>query len=486
MSKKDFIVKAVEGYADAAIRISDGLWDDPEVAYTEYRACAALTEELERQGFEVETGAAGIPTAFVARWGSGHPAVGIIIEYDALQALNQKADVFEKCETAHGQPGHGCGHHLIGGGSIAGAVAVKKYMEAHGTKGTIICYGCPAEEGGSGKTFMAREGVFDGCDIAVRYHPGDMNTVVRGSTLANVKIKYSFDGRAAHAAGDPEKGRSALDAVELMNLGVQFLREHIIQEARIHYAIIDHGGEAPNVVQAHAEVMYMIRAPRLDQVLDIYRRVNLIANGAAMMTETECKVTFIKGCSDLLNNSAVGRRYYENMKLLGVPEYTAEEIEYAARMNDTVGNTGPKEGEIAAARKCAEDMPAAEAEALMASFGKPISDVVMPFMVSDAPSAGSSDVADVSLVCPCTFFLTVSWSQGTPGHSWQTVAQGKSSIAHKGMLYGAEVLALTAIDFMEDPALVEAAWAEHRSAMGGRTYECPIPKEIKPPIPERE
>ena len=233
------------------------------------------------------------------------------------------------------------------------------------------------------------------------------------------------------------------------------------------------------------DVLYMIRAPRIDQVMDIYRRVNLIANGAAMMTETTCTITFIKGCSNLLNNSVVGKRYYENLKAIGVPEYTKEELEYADKMNHTVGNTGPGETEVAMAKKYAHKLPEDEAKALLASFEKPMSDVVMPFVTSDVASAGSTDVSDVSMVCPCTYFYTACWSQGTPGHSWQIVAQGKGSIAHKGMLYGAEVLALTAIDFMEDPALVEAAKAEYKDAMGGKPYECPIPKDVKAPVPPR-
>ena len=485
MSKKDFIVKAVQDYAPTAIKLSDYMWDYPEVAYTEYKACEALVEELKKQGFEVEVGVADIPTAFVAKWGSGHPVVGILAEYDALEALNQKENEFEKIETAHGEPGQGCGHHMLGAASLAGAVAAKEYMEANGTKGTIICYGCPAEEGGSGKTFMARDGVFDGCDIAIGFHPSDLNVVTPGSSLANVKVKYSFDGRAAHAAGDPEKGRSGLDAAELMNMGVQFLREHVIQEARIHYAFTDTGGEAPNVVQAHCDVLYMIRAPKIEQVMDIYRRVNLIANGAAMMTETTCTITFIKGCSNLLNNTVVGKQLHENLVKVGVPEYTAEELEYAKKMNNTVGNTGPSEVEMNMAKKYAPKLPKEEADALLASFEKPISDVVMPFFVSDVASAGSTDVSDVSMVCPCTYFYTACWSQGTPGHSWQIVSQGKGSIAHKGMLYGAEVLALTAIDFMEDPALVEAAKAEYLDAMGGKPYVCPIPKDVKAPVPPR-
>ena len=485
MSKKEFILNAVNDLADAAIRLSDGLWDDPEVAYTEYRACASLAEALKDQGFEVETGVAGIPTAFVASWGSGHPVVGMLAEYDALEALNQKENVFERCETAHGQPGHGCGHHMLGAGTLAGAVAAKRYMEAHGTKGTIVCYGCPAEEGGSGKTFMAREGVFDGCDIALGFHPYDMNAVIACSSLANVKVKYSFDGRASHPTSAPEKGRSALYACELMNIGVQFLRELIIPEAKIHYAVTDTGGDAVNVVQAHAEAVYMIRAPKMEQVMEVCRRVNLIAEGAATMTETKCAITFIKGCSNLLNNSVIGRRYHENLKAFGVPEYTAEELEYAQNMKNTFG-FAKDENKIEVAKKLAAGLPDDEAKALLESFDKPVSDVIVPYFTHGTPFPASTDVSDVSKVCPCTYFYTACWVQGTPNHTWQIVSQGKSGIAHKGMLYGAKVLALTAIDFMEDPSLVAAAREEYMEAMGGTPYECPIPSDVKPPVPPRE
>ena len=274
-------------YFDAADRI----WEHPETSFEEYFAADLLCSLLEKEGFAVTRPLAGMETAFLGRFGSGHPVIGILGEYDALYAMSQEADAAQPKPT--GEKGHGCGHNLLGAGSLAAAVAVKDYLQENGKEGTVIYYGCPGEEGGSGKAFMAREGVFDGLDAALTWHPGDINAANSVSTLAVFKVHYHFTGRAAHAAACPQLGRSALDAAELMNIGTQFLREHIIPEARIHYAIVNAGGKSPNVVQPEAENSYYIRAPRLSQVRELKERVDDIARGAALMTGTSVDIRMI-------------------------------------------------------------------------------------------------------------------------------------------------------------------------------------------------
>lgn len=245
-------------------QLSDAIWDHPQVKYQETFAAGLLSDFLREEGFTVETGVAGIPTAFCASYGSGAPVIGLLAEYDALEGMSQAAEATTRQPVVNGAPGHGCGHNLLGVGAVGAALAVRDYLKG-GAKGTVKLFGCPAEEGGSGKTFMAREGVFDGTDIALTWHPGDTNDVACGSNLANCQVLYRFHGKAAHAAICPELGRSALDAVELLNVGVQFLREHMPSDCRVHYAITNAGGASPNVVQAEAEVMYLMRAPQLTQ-----------------------------------------------------------------------------------------------------------------------------------------------------------------------------------------------------------------------------
>ena len=300
---------------DFLFSVSDSIWDNPETDYTETVSSGILMDALKKEGFTVTSGLAGIPSAFSGSYGSGSPVIGILGEFDALSGLSQKACATEKEALEPGGNGHGCGHNLLGTGSLAAAIAVKE---------------CPAEEGGSAKAFMARDGVFKGVDIALSWHPNQLNSVWAFSTLANVRIHYFFKGVSAHAGTSPHLGRSALDALELMNMGVQFLREHIIPEARIHYAITNTGGDAPNVVQAEAESVYLIRAPKNDQVREIYERVNQIARGAAMMCGVEVEIQLEKACSNILVNHTLEEVLYENMKAVGLPEYTEEEYAFAS------------------------------------------------------------------------------------------------------------------------------------------------------------
>lgn len=454
-NKKD-INEYIASKAEMFYKISDDIWDAAETAFEEYQSAEVLCKALEAEGFAVSRGIAGIETAFSGKAGSGGPVVGILGEFDALSGLSQMAGIAEKKELVKGGNGHGCGHNLLGAGSFAAAVGIKKYLEESGTPGTVIYYGCPGEEGGSGKTFMAREGVFNELDFALSWHPGDYGHIVWPvTTLANYQIRYRFNGISAHAASDPFNGRSALDAVELMNVGVQFLREHIISDARIHYAITNTGGFSPNVVQAYAEVLYLIRAPKNNQVEEIYQRVNKIADGAARMTETEVSIEFIKACSNIVLNHTISQALQDNLAQVPMPEYTEAELKDLQALSDTVKGGGAK-------------------------TKGPIKNFVVPLQRTEKVGPGSTDVGDVSWICPTGQIMTSTWAAGTPGHSWQIVAQGKSSPAYKGLLYAGQILAGAAIDIIENPALLEEAKAELARRTEGRPYVCPIPKDVKP------
>ena len=325
---------------------------------------------------------------------------------------------------------------------------------------------------------MARDGVFDDVDFAITWHPMDTNEVWVGSSLANYQVSYRFHGISSHAAGSPEKGRSALDAVELMNTGVQYLREHIIQEARVHYAITNTGGFSPNVVQPYAEVLYLIRAPKNDQVKEIFERINDIAKGAALMTGTKMEMEFIKACSNLVDNTTMQEVMYKNALEVEREGYTEEEMKLASEFYASLGS---KKLDIQAELKNYEKSHKAAAEAVMAPYADaPINDFIMPLADVEGCLAGSTDVGDVSYVCPTVQFKGLTEVAGTPAHTWQWTAQGKSSIAHKGMIFSAKVMAATAIDMYEDPAKIEAAKKELNNRLGGGKYECGIPKDVVP------
>lgn len=454
--------------------LSDRIWEHPETLFEEYRSADFLCHALEQEGFAVNRGLAGIETAFSGTFGSGKPFIGILGEFDALSGLSQCAGVAEKAAETEGANGHGCGHNMLGAGSLAAAVAIKKYLETTGASGTVIYFGCPGEEGGSGKAFMARDGVFDQLDIALSWHPAYYASVWPGSSLANYQIKYRFKGVSAHAAVNPEQGRSALDALELMTTGTQYLREHVIQEARIHYAVTNTGGFSPNVVQANAEAIFLIRAPKLNQVDEIYQRLNKVAQGAAIMTETEVEVDFLKSCANILPNTVLGETMYQNLCAVHAPEYTEEEMKFIR----SIAETCPQDHTSLRARMA--KAPVQDREEMYAKLEKPIFDFVLPFVDTEAPVPGSTDVGDVSWVCPTAQCLMTTWAAGTPGHSWQIVSQGKSPQAHKGLLWAGKVIAATAIDLLEHPELVKQAKEEHAIRLGGRSYVSPIPKTTKP------
>ena len=473
---KQQLDKVIAEKSDRFIQASDRIWEYAELRFEEYRSAAQLCEIFETEGFAVEKGIAGLPTAFVATFGTGGPVIAILGEYDALAGLSQKNGIARQEVLKPGQSGHGCGHNLLGVGALAAAVAAKEFLIENKLSGTIRYYGCPGEEGGSGKTFMAREGVFAGVDVALTWHPMTHNTVFSMSTLANYQITFKFYGKSSHAGTAPHLGRSALDAVELMNVGVNYLREHIIQEARIHYAVTNTGGVSPNVVQAEAEVLYLIRAPKVSQVQEIYERVCKIAQGAALMTETKCEIAFDKACSNYIPNGVLGQLLLSNFTRIGVPRPNEEERQFAQALQATL-----TESDRNADLQMASDFMGGNGDETLELLKKTVvSDVILPCISSPKLLTGSTDVGDVSWIVPTAQLCVACNVFGTPGHSWQTVAQGATTFAHKGMLTAGRVLAAAIVDILEKPALVEEAQRELNAARNGCAYFCPIPQEVKP------
>ena len=473
--EKNIAWKEIDEKSSEIFEASDKIWDYAETAFQEDKSVKVLCDVLEKEGFAVEQNLADVRTAFKGTYGSGRPIIGILGEFDALSGLNQESGATVKHQLVDGASGHGCGHNMLGTASLSAAIGIKKYLEESGKPGTVVYFGCPGEEGGSGKAFMAKGGAFSNLDAAITWHPGDVTRACTGSSLANYQVAYKFYGTAAHAGGAPHLGRSALDACELMNMGVQFLREHVIPEARIHYAITDTGGYSPNVVQPYAEVLYLIRAPRTKELHNIFLRVNKIAEGAAMMTETRVERDFIKGCSSLLSNKVIAKKLWENLTELGAPEYTEEELAFAQAIHDSVGDSCDESLEKAAANLSKEDK-----KATLAHKGEALYRFVTPFDEVGTMSFGSTDVGDVSWNCPTAQAYVTTWASGTPGHSWQVVTQGKSGLAHKGLIWAAKAMAGTAIDMYEDPKVIEEAKAEMEETLNGESYMCPIPDGCKP------
>ena len=437
-------------------KLSDEIWEYAEISLKEHKSAAAYIKLLEELGFRVETGLAGVETAFSGTFGSGKPVIGILGEFDALSGLSQKPGMTVHDELISGGSGHGCGHNLLGAGSLAAAYGIKKYLEEKGEgSGTVVFYGCPGEEGGAGKAFMAKQGFFYGLDAALTWHPDDSNQVTSGSYLACVQVEYKFEGVAAHAAGCPHMGRSALDAVELMNIGVQFLREHMPISDRIHYSITDAGGISPNVVQPTAQVLYMVRSDTVPKVKSLLERVEDIAKGAALMTGTTLKRRFIDGTADVVPNSVFEEAMYKNFEATKLPEYTEEELSFAEELKKTYITEG-----LPGFASLFSPEIAKFADEKTDGGKKAQNDFLMPLYHSEVTLPGSTDVGDVSWQTPTAQINTATWTSGIPGHSWQVVSLGKSSIAKKGMNLAAKVIAATAVDLFEDPELLAKAKEE--------------------------
>ena len=474
--QKQAALAAIEEKKQLVAGVADQIWEYAELSLQEVQSAVLYVRVLRQEGFAVEEGICGIPTAFSASFGTGRPVIGILAEYDALSGLSQQGGCPVRRELTPGGTGHGCGHHLLGAGALAAALGVKHYLQQTGRPGTVVLYGCPGEEGGAAKAFMAREKLWYGLDAALTWHPDDCNEVATGSSNACIQVQYTFHGVAAHAAGDPEKGRSALDAVSLMNLGVQFLREHMEPQARIHYAVTDTGGCSPNVVQARASVLYMVRSDRVKKALELQARVDKIAEGAALMTETSCRRKFIDGLAETIPNHALEALLYRNFSEVGVPVYTGEEQAFAAALAATY----EAEGYLPGAGR--QDAGYAAAVKAMKPAGA-MNDVLLPLYQGEAFSPGSTDVGDVSWQCPTAQLHVAAWPNGCPGHSWQNVSCGKTSIGHKAALCAGKVLCAAAVDLLEQPELLQAARREYeeRTADG---YTCPIPPDAVPTVPD--
>ncbi len=433
--------------------LTDALWDNPETSFEEYEAVKLITKKLEENGFNITYNVAGIPTAFKATFGEGSPSLGILAEYDGLFGMSQESGSTEKKSIPGKDKNHSCGHHLFAGGSIAAAFAVKDYIEKTG-KGKITLFGCPAEEGGAGKVYMARDGVFNEVESIVSWHPEKMYMVRTRPALANVMVDYSFEGIAAHAGGAPEKGRSALDAVELMNIGANFLREHMDLTSRVHYAILDAGGKAPNMVQSHAVVRYMIRAVDAPSVRELQERIDRIAQGAALMTDTTVTSKVVSAYSNLITIPTLQAAANEAMHDIPVPVATEEEIAYGKELQ--------------------KNMKLTEEEKQKSPFATEVLDPAPP-----VAHGGSTDTADVSWNCPTVQMHIATWVIGTPGHSWLSESQGKGSYAKKAMLYAGKCVAGTIIRLFENPELIKKAQEEHKQKIG-TGYVCGLPKDLKP------
>lgn len=478
MEKKEFVIQAIEEKKDLIVNVSDRIFDFAEIGFHEFKTAKLYEEVLKSEGFQVEMGLAGMPTAFKAVYGEGKPVIGLLAEYDALPELSQKGGCTERIPRDDENPdGHGCGHNLLGAGTLAAALAMKKYLEENPGKGTVILFGCPSEEKGNGKTIMARDGIFDGVDAALTWHPMAVNEAWTVSTLANVSVFFRFKGVTAHAAAAPEQGRSALDAAELMSVGVNYLREHIIPEARIHYAYRDVGGIAPNVVQGSSCVHYFVRAPKSWQVQEIYKRVIDVAEGAAKMTGTEMTYELYAGLSDYIPNRTLTTVVHEYMNELGAPEYTEEDFALAKKFLLETSTEAELETKKSNFRKMFG------ADKLDDIMEHPLHTSILPLNWNGAPMAGSTDVGDASYVMPTAQLTMACSTLGTASHTWQMTAHGNTEIAHKAMLQAGKVLAMTGIRLFEDQEVLEKARAEWLEETGG-VYECPIPKDIKPRLNE--
>jgi aminobenzoyl-glutamate utilization protein B len=468
MQNSEMIWQLVDAKRATAEAMSDRIWDAPELAYAETRACAEHTALLEGEGFRVTREVAGIPTAVMGEAGEGGPVVAILGEYDALPGLSQEAGVAEPRPLPGSGYGHGCGHNLLGSASLLAAIAVKDFLAAQGLPGRVRYYGCPAEEGGAAKGFMVRAGAFDDADIAVSWHPAAFSGVNEARSLANMRIDFTFNGRASHAAAAPHLGRSALDAVELMNVGVNYMREHMPSDARVHYAILDAGGIAPNVVQARAKVRYLIRARNLPELNRLVARVRNIAAGAALMTETQVDARVISAVSNLLGNAPLERAMHDNLVRLGPPPFDDADRTFAAKIQATLTE---------------EDIEAAfRRTGVPVQRGLALCDAIMPLEAKGEAMMGSTDVGDVSWKLPTVQARGATYAIGTPGHSWQLTAQGKMPAAHKGLVHVAKVMAGTAVDAIRDQTLLARAKAEHQARLAVTPYVCPLPADIDPPV----
>ena len=426
--------------------ISDQIWEFAEPRYQEFHSSALQADFLEQEGFTVTRNLGGIATAFSASFGSGHPVIGLLGEYDALPCMNQIADSPEKQTDLPGAAGHGCGHNLLGTGAMEAACLIRDWLLQTHSEGTVIYFGCPAEEGGAGKAFLTRSGCFDNLDFALAWHPGSKTGLIK-EALANIRVIFDFTGKSAHAAAHPELGRSALDACELMNVGVNYLREHVKSDARMHYAYLNDGGDAPNIVPAAATLLYALRAPESTYVAELYVRVSDVAKGAALMTGTRVSCRTVSAYAELLSVPAMEALMMEAMQEAEKPEYTDDDYEYAARF--AADQASPS-----------------------------IDTAILP--ADQSINLGSTDVGDVSWQVPTGLIGVTTEAAGCALHTWQVVAQGKSPLAHKGMHYAARILFAAAKKLYESPERCALIQDDYQHVIGHRTYQSMLPDSVKP------
>lgn len=467
------IVDWIESNSAEYTGLSDELWAHPEVGWEELHAVAVQSDYLEQAGFTITRNVADIPTAFIAEWGTGSPVFGFVGEYDALPGLSQTRSPFPEA-VRKGGPGHGCGHNLLGTGCLAAAMTVRGWMMNNGVDGTIRYYGCPAEERISGKTFMARAGVFDDLDAAFNFHPAAMNMPGKGTAVGVNDITFRFTGTAAHAGGAPEQGRSALDAVELMNVGVNYLREHVPEKVRIHYAITK-GGDVPNIVPAEAEVWYFIRALERAVHDDVTDRVRKIAHGAAMMTETSVEEQYNGGCSSVRNNKRLADLHFEMMEMIGPIDFSSEELALAQSINDRY----PAENRDRVFKEMR--VPPELRDVVDSERKRPLVSRNFPSMDQDVVGTGSTDVGDVSRITPLTMLRTTCFPIGASGHSWGIVAASGSGIGHRGMLHAAKIMAAACASLFVDPEILKEVRSEFEAAAGRDPYVSPLPDDVTVP-----
>lgn len=465
------VVAFLDQKAPELFRIADEVWSYAELGFKEYKSAELQASFLEQNGFSVKRQAGGIPTAFVAEWGEGKPIIGFLGEYDALAGVSQEVSP-ERKPVVPGAPGHGCGHNLLGTGALGAALAVKNALEKSGKKATVRYYGCPAEEMLAGKVYMAREGLFSDLDVAITWHPGSINTVQVSSYTSMNSARFAFHGKTAHAAGDPHNGRSALDAVELMNVGANYLREHIIKDATIHYVITNGGGQ-PNVVPAEAEVWYFVRAPKRRQTEEIYERLVDVAKGAALMTGTTFDIKFLTGCYECLINKTLVDVMWDVMQEIGAPSYDEADLEFARKLSTTFDK-----GSLDSFKQSPifQENPELKNQIINNTLVKPTS--------QPKTGGGSTDVGDVSWIVPTVQVSTATNPLGCPGHSWQYCASAGSMIGKKGMLAASKYMAACALKLVEKPEIIGKAWEEFRELTKEEPYKCPFPAGVPFPLDE--
>ena len=478
--EKDFraeIGALVEDRKQAYTDMSDRIWGFAEPRFQEYDSSRLQQEYLKARGFSIRADLAGEETAFIAEYGSGKPVLAFLGEFDALSSLEQEADSTERRPVPGKTNGHGCGHHLLGTAAVAAVDALKTYMESHGLLGTIRYYGCPAEENAGGKAYLVRDGFFNDCDAAITWHPSTTNkTMMADKYLSNFRVFFTFHGISSHAAGAPELGRSALDAVEIMDIGVNYMREHMIDEARVHGAITNPGGIAPNVIPSEAQILYAIRAPKVTQVKKLYERMCDIARGAALITGTTVDIKQVAAYSNVIENDTLEDIMYENMRHFVPIGYTEEELAYARKFQEVITELD-KEG----LKDLISILSGRDKEKKRQMEESPMLDFVLERHVSFG-GGGSTDVGDVSWVVPTGKVDINCYAAGTALHSWQAVAQGKAPAAHKGMLTAAKIMACTGAELLEKPELLERIKEDWLEKLDGETYPDPLPKDVKPEI----